>query len=603
MEPSQATPAVLLPGVAGLATFLMLFIQCIELLRDRMELEEFIEGEFTDAQCVEFIVEGFIVDIDDRLTLRGGGTEIPQVELWKHYDEKRRAFTRLRNRYEQFRGHPNYRSIYKGLERRRRIRNSDWFSAIDKQEAGNVDPMKYDDYMLQLRDAAEDSIGSVATGAGIGYGVKRFKAYIAGGPGKKPVEFDMGWMPDAPPPSASNYPTGDPENNNNNSDMESLQLRKTGKTVLDRRMAIQKMYTTMCYYNMSIVKNTNRQSATDPWIHKLEIGSGPALYTTYDYGKTDVSGNRNPNFNSPKEPDSDFNDPSTSMYNVGVNTTCYVFAADWPWLTMNHDERTQPAVAATDKEYRQLQWNYQATTTGLNDPNIPLTMTDFITNPDWKYIKVYGIEYTFDFTNTFPSTMCCEILLFKFKADPDAMDYSMQVKAPFSRQKQGFKDYVVYPSSAFEAQDIIVQARKRLYIPGLDTVILGSSGYWGTKSSFKGNTKRYTMAITRQYVITRPVLETTDGELPEIDENEFFNTYYEPHKGIYMRIQAWPQSSTFTMQTQSSPGTITEYSDLENRMKPTAADAGTTISPGLECRMFKKAKYKFDAERISKLVN
>lgn len=586
MEPSQVTPAVLLPGVTGLATFFMLFIQCIELPR------EFIEGEFTDQE--EFIVEGFIVDIGDRL--RGGGTEIPQVELWNAYDAKNKAFTRLRNRYEEFRGHPNYRNIQYGLERRRRIRNSNWFSALDKQEAGNVDPLKYDDYILKLREAAEDSLGSVVTGAGVGYGVKRFRAYVAGRPGIKPIEYDMGWMPEGPPPSAftptlrSSNSAGDPPDDLNNNKMSS------GVQVLARRMETQKMYHTMCTYNMSAIKITNRISASDPWIHKLAIGSGPGLYTTYQYGLTDVSGNRNPDFNAPNLPDADFNSPNTSMYNVGTTSPVYVFAADWPWLTMNHDTRTQPAVADADKDYRYLRWNYLGTDTGLNDPNIPLTMTDFITNPDWKYIKVYGIQYTFDFTNFDSRNMCVEILLFRFKADPDAMDYKMQVNAPYSRQTRGFINYVVTPSGQYAAQDISIINRKRLIIPGLDQLAYKGSN-WSTIGS--KNYRRHIMNITRQYVITRPVLKTTDGTLDEITEDEFFRTYYEPHKGIYCRIQAWPMNAYYSSTPTSA---LDKLDNIDTLMKPTAADSGT-VAPQLDVRILKRSSYKFDTERITALAN
>lgn len=561
--------------------------------------EEFIEGDIIeDDQC--------IVDIDDRcLRLRGGGLEIPQVELWKHYDNKRAAMTRLRNRYEEFREHPNYRNIKKGLERRRRIRRDSWFESIDKQERGNVDPLKYDDYMQQLREAAEDSIASIGTGVAAGAGTKKYINYIKKGNKKfkKDFEFDMGYQPDEPPPSAGPPPfvyeefAGEPDNNlNNNMPMRLRNEKNDGRDVLNKRMETQKMYTTMCEYSMSAIKDVSQPSGGS-YMHELEQGKGPCLYTTYDYALTDSTGSRNQNWNSPKDTDANMTQTATACRGVGTTSTVYIFAADWPWLMMNHDELTQ-STGGTYDTYTQLQWNYVPYTSNTNDPNLPLTTSNFLTNPDWKYIKVFGIDYTFDFTNFDMRPYVVEILLFKFKADPDSMDYAMQCRAPYQRQTNGFRNYTVRAKAQYASPDITIVDRKRVVIRGMDSPAY-INAKWSVIPRGASNCQRHTMRIKRQYVITRPILADA---LTVLSEKDWFNDYYEPHKGIYCRMQAWPMSGAFTLNLQDATIALNKNETIDDLCEPgSASSQATTLAPGLDVRILKKAYYKFDSERIKAL--
>jgi len=399
---------------------------------------------------------------------------------------------------------------------------------------------------------------------------------------------------------------GDPKKANTNTKSMPLPLRDSvgygpineyatkGSEVLRKMNSMTRMYHSLMKYQMSIVKIGANSGTSNP-VHTLTSGQGPCLYTTYNYTYTSgTPTTRNWNFNQPNDNDATFEGAhgATTYKGVGTTSVCYIFAADWPFLVMNHDANTQGTGSG------QLYWaNDEVDTT--TDPNLPIKLADFISNKDWTYLTVYRVSYTFDFTNYDIRPYIVEILLFKFKADPDAMDYSDQVTAPFQHQKGGFQEYVNNPSRIWQAPDIKIIKRKRLYIRGMDNnyaQLQSPQKSWGIPQG-GSNARRYQLDVNRQYVMKRPILD----EYTSLTEAQFFGDYYEPHKGIYCRMQAWPACVNSGLVRPMDSVSIETYDGLDTLCKPENDSTGTKLAPGVDVRIMKKASFKFDAPRIKTL--
>lgn len=365
---------------------------------------------------------------------------------------------------------------------------------------------------------------------------------------------------------------------------------KMGVRILASKNSGNEMYKSHMEYHMSPVKMCKATSGyTSRFHHEMQLAQGPCLYSSYNYALKDGSV-RNVNYNTPTDCDADY-DPTPDLRYIGYNTTCYVFAMDWGWTMMNHDTRTQSGDGL-------LQWGYR-TYINTTDANQPLMVSDFIQNKDWKYLTIYKIKYTFDFTNTDPRPFVVEILMFRFKSDADAMGYKEQVLAPFRRQPGGYQSYVLKEGTFWNPEDITIIKRTRILLEGANSLnhVDGTGRAWDAyTSSDRKNTKRHVITMNKTKVFKRPVLATYDA----LTEAQFFNTYYEPDKGIYCRLQAWPLHNVgYTSQYLTGEHYVDN--SIDSFVLPTAAETGTKIMPGVECHIYKKTSFKFDAPRIKTL--
>jgi len=509
----------------------------------------------------EGLIEGQVIIVGDNLRLRGGSFA---SIMWNAYDR----FQKLKKKryYDKYIVDSKSPGSYP---------EGDYRNYYDLEYVYNPKKLKRDKYI---------GTGIVAA-AGIAKAARRIR--------KRKTR----------PSSENTDPTGEPADNINKKmgtfiyeDIQAARKRRTrgpsvpsGYNTLNRKMSLNKMYHSNLRYCMSVVKDIDQESTSHFFTHHLNPGKGPHLYTCYNYTPADGT-TRNIWFNTPEHLDVQF-DSTVNNTGVGRKSTIYCFAADWPWSTMNHDLETQKTAP-----YHLLSWvyDYEEPTT---DPNLPLAVTDFIQNADWKYIKIYGCDYIFDMTNTDIRPMCVEILLFRFKADPDSMDYQDQCLAPFAKQKYGIKEYVNQGGAMWSSPDIEIVTRKRVRLGGMQGLSHGT--YLWANQINTSYQKRLKMRVRRKYVITRPIAT----EYADLTETEFFNTYYEPSKGVYMRIQAWPDSLAFTTQY----GTTSPYQETKVQSAPETLNVPdaqvemTKIGNGVDVRVYKKGYFKFDEVRLKSL--
>lgn len=569
---------------------------------------DIIKRDIADDQCVECVIRELIVDIDDRcLRLRGGKyvyTPKPWFErAWEAYDEnvrhKTRAYSVVDSPLSDFYGGKGKIKTIKEKTPRKGVKVGERVGAAlvsamaiaKRYQSRKAREMKRDkakaekDYLKFLNEHVN---------------AKYLKEQGF------PVEYNE--------PSATPKPSAGGGNNLSNTMIfkdsagnVTGRSPNSGAEMLSKKMSTMRMYKSYCKYHMSVIKDVGKVTDTNTtFCHQLTEGCGPALYSVYDYGTENGSTNqRNFWFNTPKIPDPNFiSTGGDTFFGIGKQCTTYVFAADWPWLIMNHDTVTQ----ATD-DYRCLRWRYDDVDNTL-DVNKPLKVSDFILNVDWKYIKVYGCDYIFDFTNIDFRDYVVEILLFKFKADADTMNYNMQVHAPYSRQPYGYKEYINRAGFEWNSPDIKVVKRTRLLIPGMrntgyaknatvktvdgtDTTING----WGMYGTGE-NCVRHTLKVRRQYMLTRPILTTVEN----LTEVQFFNSYYEPDKGVYIRMSAWPNSGALFLNTEdATPYRVAMNKQIDDLCMPTEETKCETLGGAVDVKIFKRGRFKFDEPRIKGL--
>lgn len=359
-----------------------------------------------------------------------------------------------------------------------------------------------------------------------------------------------------------------------------------GAQTLALKNSLTKRLRTHCYYYMLPLLWTRvvTSSPNNLLNHKTEQGTGPHLYMTYN--RTTTALKREPNFNTPQDWDQGMEEPAGQDENRGIGwkNIVYVFAADWPFLTMNHDLKTQDSTTGDKGNY--LSWKYvDYSTTTENNP--PLQLANFITNKDWQYITHYQTTYTFDLMNTSLNTYIVEIMFFKFKADPAAMSYFQQVTAVSRRQKNKVQQWMYNINEI--PTDISIVHRKRIMLAPEN-----QTNYWkaaNVNTGFAGvtNTGTYKFNLKRQYVLKRPILGTYDN----LSENQMFNTYYEPDKGVYCRIQAFTLDTLRS--TSSSDFANVWYGDEDTLNNPTSAKDGTDSNgKGVSCKIEKTSYFKLD---------
>lgn len=370
-----------------------------------------------------------------------------------------------------------------------------------------------------------------------------------------------------------------------------LRRNRDGRDMLSFKNALTRKYQSRCVYHMMLVKKTKSLDGKN--YHYTSHGEGPALYGTYYDSQRilDESGQymRNKDFGVANVFDSGL-DPN--YRGVGMLHTVYVFAADWPFLAMNHDLNTQ------NLDKRQyglfLSWSYKFLEQST-DPNFPRTASDVIKNKDWTYFTHYYTTYTFDMVNVSHMPYVVEILLFKFKADPDTMNYQRQVEAVTNKQNASVTDYINmdfrYPA------DIIIVKRKRIYLRGLDNHAIRNNGINTADHSWsmmpntnRENSKRYKFIVKRKYIMKRPILTTYNTTMTEF---EFFNTYYEKDKGIYCRIQAFPLEPDFVIPESVADNTV-KARFIEDALNMSAGNDCDKLHYGVELRMHKQSRWKLD---------
>jgi len=325
--------------------------------------------------------------------------------------------------------------------------------------------------------------------------------------------------------------------------LEYPNMNRGGGAMLQWKNKLTRRYTTHCDYFMGPqLYGIAQQDIDDIWFyrHHTDFGSGPSLYSKYDNELSTTGGTRNPTLGVPKDIDAgtDANNYFDGQTGVGKNTIIYCFAADWPFITMNHDARTQVldrtfVEDGTDVTYDNkqlgcfLKWRYHAYDPLFTDNNIPIQLNYFLKNKDWTYLTHYSTTYNFDITNLSTQPYVVEILFFTFKADPDAMDYGRQVRAPLNRQDQNMDNYInrfqQYP------EDINIQYRKRIYLKGIDNLTIASNNWKILPNGYRENNTTWSYKVKRKYVMKRPILKlNAQGNIDDMTEDELFNTYYEP---------------------------------------------------------------------------
>jgi len=397
-------------------------------------------------------------------------------------------------------------------------------------------------------------------------------------------------------------------------------MANRGASMLTWKNKLTRKYTVHCQYTMGpqLLGKAFKNDGTPEWQvwfrHRTSPGSGPSLYSQYFDNVVPViddDTNRDTYLMTAVQCDQGMDNPDTNdafQHGIGLANIVYIFAADWPFLVMNHDPNTQyqntGALPIINREQNGhfLGWEYAAYDRNNTDQNVPITKDRFMKNQDWTYLTHYYTTYSFDFTNMSKSPYTIEVLFFTFKADPDSMDYRRQSLAPFRRQITTMNEYVNnfdnYP------EDINVVYRKRLYIRGYSnwTQIPNGTNVL-VNGGVHDNNRRWSYTVKRKYVIKRPILELNiDGQIDTLSEVEFFNQYYETSKGVYCRIQAWPLDPFIAM-TSGAPRLIQDENQYQIPNltisntgvigKNTDID-GRNLMAGVHCRMEKKSKIRFD---------
>lgn len=401
-----------------------------------------------------------------------------------------------------------------------------------------------------------------------------------------------------------------------------------GYSMLNFKNSMTRMYRTHSEYYMHptliksqlyIYKTTAPGwEKTGPFVHSTFEGNGPHLYTSFDNEiatgtLADKNLTRSPKTQEAHQEDQgylrliDTNRTSANLANskaLGMNTIIYVFAADWPFVTMNYDPLTQVEQYAPN-ETNDLVWFSQLTGNFLRfkpveynvstDMNTPVVFNDiWLKNRDWTYLTHYYTKYNFKFRNTSMRPHVVEILFFKFKADTDAMDYDRQCVAVVNRQVYKYQDY--FDGVSPQTQDIEIVHRKRILLRGLSDIFNNSSlTYY--RDNVGTSQANYKYVVKRKYVIKKPIINYSSLGWVAFTESQAFNEYYEQQQGIYCRMQAWPATgnywSSMSGVTPRAPAVNLQDEEEDYNLSDAQVD-GTRLGFGVTCKIDKKSYFKLD---------
>jgi len=386
--------------------------------------------------------------------------------------------------------------------------------------------------------------------------------------------------------------------------------RVGGYNMLNFKNMLTKKLHTHLIYNMNPVILGYMNTAPDPdqFVHMTGIGTGPHMYSTHSDDAltymqgTDAGTNLRRNILIGRLNDLDTgyfkaNDIAIEKRSLGYNSIVYVFAADWPFQTMNHDPDTQGLDYASQKMAKCLHWDYVLYEVNT-DANLPYALSTIVVNRDWTYLTHYYTKYQFSMVNTSRARYQVEILFFTFKADPSAMDYSRQAAAPLRKQKAQMDEY--RQNANDYPEDINIVYRKRITIGGLDNYNIMDNTNVTTSNILLDNRRDWSYTVKRKYVIKRPILSTY---ATTITESTFFNEYYEPEKGIYCRMQAWPVDEPFVVNNATAEGKVQINHREDTINQPTSEKITPNVSGtltnvefgfGVACQITKKSYFKLD---------
>lgn len=351
----------------------------------------------------------------------------------------------------------------------------------------------------------------------------------------------------------------------------------------------QRLTHTAYTYNMSPVAWTTEN------IDRLAPGVGPALYWITDESLANTA-NTEPNRNFGYLRPLNMLEPITNMDSLNsINGIVYVFAADWYGAQMNHSEPTKT----------RLQW-VEEPQIATTDPNTPITLLDLVgstPNKDWSVIRHYATHYDFMFTNLAPYPYVVEVLFFKWKVDPEDLGYRDQLLAPLSNQND-MQSYCNNNIRNFGTQQITVLKRHRQRIFGLDNSVVipanSSNGgsYMNIANSVRSNVGRYSFKLRHKYDTVRGVKQ---GDQTVHTETSFFDNFYNPDKGVYCRVQGWPEIPLFSTNPNNNASN-TQWITLNNiydaACQPTTTIDFTRIKPALQCQMKKRSYIKVDTPTL-----
>lgn len=367
-----------------------------------------------------------------------------------------------------------------------------------------------------------------------------------------------------------------------------------GYHMLAQKNATQRMFKSTCFYEMHPVLNKLQYGTTGFYPHLLKPGNGPhlyAFYTTDLKAQTQVYGTdtRANSFSALATCDvGGFGSaPDANNQFIGMNMPVYIFSCDWPFAIMNPDPLTQVEPTNTLVQQGQvLRWAYYTWNT-TSDMNIPRTLTFVVQNAAWTYLTHYKTTIDFQFYSTSSQNYMVEILIFKFKADVDTMNYKLQALAPMDRQVDN-EIYCNESPRMYNHEDIYVLKRKRIMIPAKTNALPWGTSWRVTDNQGQRSEVLYRYVCDRQYVIKRPIVNSLNTSMTE---SEFFNTYYDRQKGIYARVCGWPVSPPLVIGTD---GTGVVANEEQNRNTSYTAQACTIIGNGVGCFMNKTSKWKLD---------
>lgn len=368
------------------------------------------------------------------------------------------------------------------------------------------------------------------------------------------------------------------------------------------KLRIANVMWTYAYYHMHPVIRSVYEGG---YYAKFEDGRGPSLNSILNVDPTSKQFN---NISGTSVTDSvaqtNFHD---NIALVPKHMFTYVFAADYPFNTM------LPICQKTGilKDNMYLAWDTVVPKV-TTDPNLPITLSDVVANKDWNKIT-HNITYLyFDFTNYAQCSMIVEVLLFRYVVDVDAMSYTQLIDAPLSRQyDEAYTSYCEMKNMSLGTKQIRVVKRIRFkmqnrWMPSpthrtADTETLRNLNY-----AIVPKYRKLKLRVKRNYTIKRPIAKDYEVGLAD---SEFFNTYYEYDKGVYCRIQAWPEDTKFDFtRKEVVPATdpVTHYASLfinksvnqsceykqDGAETPTATDY--RIAEGVACYLEKKSFFKLD---------
>jgi len=358
----------------------------------------------------------------------------------------------------------------------------------------------------------------------------------------------------------------------------------TGTEMLEWKNSLTRLYHTYQRYHMSVVKDTKIWTGNTLKIHDATGGVGPGLYWTVF--STALNGaNREINYLAPVIWDGGFTanpttSPNSRYFRLGRGGIIYVFAADWPGTIMNFDPLTQNNTNGNcDLSFTDFTYNQPTT-----NKNIPRTWKSVFQNTDWNYITIYNTDWVFDITNYSANDYIVEIILFRFTADVDAMDYEKQCLAIMGGSQGGTAGYIHDLPLAYN-NDTSTITRKRIIVPGLTQENWTGTDYICSEGS-KPNYKRLKVNVKRKYILKRPVLTSYDNNLEEVD---IWNKYHEHQNGLYFRVMAWPITPDVYLTKFSGKLTLTEQ-----RLPPDSNLADGEVMAALDVKIYKRSHFKLD---------